>query len=335
MAPKAISLIAISIIILASVAGFVYVQSFVPMKKSESYPISMKDDLGRIVTIKARANRIVSLVPSASEIIYAAGASHLLVGVDQFSSFPDDLVKRVKSSNLTVVGSGFTPDLDRIISLSPDIIFVNGPSQFESKGVQRLSDLGYTIVSLNAQNISGVLQNIELVGRITGSPEGAAKAIANLRERVMKIENAAKNAPKVRVYVENWHDPLFSGGAGSLQDELIVRAGGMNIFSDVRTKSGEVSPEAVVSKNPQVIILFHKIVAPEQVRSRPGWSIIDAVKNNRVYYISDDENMAAYGAPGPRIVDGLEKMAMLIHPELFKKLEDENANGLLMLLREN
>ena len=335
MSPKAISLIAISIIVLGSVAGFVYVQSSVPLKKSESYPISMKDDLGRNITIKVRPNRIISLVPSASEIIYAAGAGHLLVGVDQFSAFPDDLVARVKSGNLTVVGSGFTPDLDRIISLAPDIIFVNGPSQFESKGVQRLSDLGYTIVSLNAQNISGVLQNIDLVGGITGNSESAAKAVSGFRERVTKIENAVKNAPKVRVYVENWHDPLFSVGAGSLQDELVVHAGGINIFSDMQKKSGEVSPEAVVAKNPQVIILFDRGVTVEQVKSRPGWNIIDAVKNNRVYYISDEQNTGAYGAPGPRIVDGLEKMAMLIHSDLSKNLENENANGLLMLLLEN
>lgn len=333
MSPKAGSLIAISIIVLGSVAGFIYVQLSAPLKKSESYPVSMKDDLGRDVTIKAEPNRIVSLVPSASEIIYAAGAGRLLVGVDQFSTFPDDLVKRVKSGNLTVVGSGFTPDLDRIISLAPDIIFVNGPSQFESKGVQRLSDLGYTIVSLNAQNISGVLRDIELVGRITGNSESAAKAVAELRERVMKVESAVRNAPKVRVYVENWHDPLFSAGAGSLQNELIFRAGGINIFSDMQQKSGEVSPEAVISKNPQVIILFNKGVTLEQVKSRPGWNIIDAVKNNRVYYISDDENTGAYGAPGPRIVGGLERMSMLIHPELFKKLENEG--GLPMLLRKN
>lgn len=335
MSPKLIPSIAIVIIILGSVAGLIYLQSPTQTKKKESYPLSIIDDLGRNVTIKAKPTRIISLIPSASEIVYAVGAGSMLVGVDQFSAYPDELVQRVKSGNLTVVGSGLNPDLDKIVSLNPSIIFINGPSHFGAKGVQRLSELGYTIVSLNGQNISEVLQNIELVGKVTGNSEQASKLVASLKDRIARVESAVKNTPKVRVYVENWNDPLFSVGPGSIQDEIIAKAGGVNIFSDLPKKSAQVTPEAVIAKNPQVIVLFHRLAkSAEEVKNRPGWDVIDAVQNNRVHYISEEENIAPYGAPGPRIVDGLEKIARLIHPEVFK-FENRNANVMLTLPRAN
>jgi iron complex transport system substrate-binding protein len=330
MSIKSISIIAIVIIVLASIAGLAYLQTPVQPKKEEaSFPLSVIDDLGRNITIIAKPTRIVSLIPSASELVYAVGAGNLLAGVDQFSAYPDELVQRVKSGNLTVIGSGQNPDLDKIVSLNPDVILINGPSHFSNKGVQRLSELGYTIISLNAQNVSAVFQNIELVGKITGNSGQASRLTANLEERIVKVESAVKNAPKVKVYVENWNDPLFSVGPGSIQEELIVTAGGVNVFSDLPKKSAQVTPEAVIAKNPQVIVLFHKLAKLDGVKNRPGWDVIDAVKNNKVYYIAEEENLAPYGAPGPRIVDGLEKIAALIHPEL--KFQNKNANMLVML----
>jgi len=327
---KAILIIAIGIIVLASIAGLVYLQNPLQQRKEESsFPLSIIDDLGRNVTIRVKPSRIVSLIPSASELVYAVGAGNLLVGIDQFSAYPDELVQRVKSGNLTVVGSGQNPDLDKIVSLDPHVILINGPSHFSAKGVQRLSELGYTIISLNAQNISAVFQNIELVGKITGNSEQASRLTANLEERIMKVESAVKNAPKVRVYAENWSDPLFSVGPGSIQEELIIKAGGINVFSDLPKKSAQVTPEAVIAKNPQVIVLFHRLTKLDEVKTRPGWNVIEAVKSNRVHYISEEENLAPYGAPGPRIVDGLEKIAALIHPEL--RFQNKNANVLIML----
>ncbi|MCS4538625.1 MAG: cobalamin-binding protein [Thaumarchaeota archaeon] len=330
MSIKTVSLIAIGIIVLGSIAGLFYFQTPAQIKKRESYPLSVVDDLGRNITIRAKPTRIVSLIPSASELVYAVGAGNLLVGVDQFSAYPDQLVRRVESGNLTIVGSGLNPDLDKVISLNPDIILISGQSSFNAKGVQRLLEFGYTIVSLDAQNIYGVFSNIELLGKVTGNSEQASKLSTSLRERISKVESAVKGSPKARVYVENWNDPLFSVGPGSIQDELINRVGGINVFSDLPKKSAQVSSEAVIAKNPEVIVLFHKITKIEEVKNRPGWNVIDAVKKNRVYYISEEENIAPYGAPGPRVVDGLEKIAVLIHPEIFKN-QNKNPNILLML----
>lgn len=332
MSLKIISFVAIAIIVIASVGGLAYFSTSVPSGKQSTFPLSMVDDHGRNVTIKAKPKKIVSLVPSATETIYAAGAGSLIVGVDQFSAYPDDLVRRVKSGNITTLGSGFTPDLDKIISLNPDVIFVNGKSQLEAKPVLRLIELGYSVIGLDANSVSGVLRDIELVGKVTGNSEPAGKVVAGLKERMDKVQNAVKNVPKVKVYVENWPDPLFSVGPGSIQNDLIEISGGVNVFSDLPKKSAQVTPEAVIAKNPEVIILFEKSVTLDQVKTRPGWNVIDAVKKNRVYYISDEENTGPYGASGPRIVEGLERMARLIHPEVFK-LENARVNALLMLVR--
>jgi len=332
MSIKKISLIAITIIVFGSLAGFAYLQTSNQTKR-EAYPFSIIDDIGRNVTIRERPTRIVSLVPSASEIVYTVGAANLLVGVDQFSAYPDELTQRVKSGNITNVGSSFNPDLDKVISLNPSIILINGPSQFNAKPIQRLSELGYTVVSLNAQNISGVFSNIEMIGKITGNSEQASKFVSNLRERVAKVESAVKGSPKVRAYIENWNNPLFSVGPGSIQDELINKAGGKNIFSDLPQRSGQVSYEAVITKNPEVMVLFHRLDnSTEIVKSRPGWNVIDAVKKDRVHYISNEKDLGAYGAPGPRIVDGLEKIAVLIHPEIFKSGRNSN---IVLLLKAN
>lgn len=330
------SIAVIITIIAASMAGLAYILSSTTTPIYGDYPLTFVDDSGRNVTIKAKPQRIVSLIPSSSEIIYTVGADRQLVGVDIYSAYPQELVKLVKSGNLTTVGSGVSPDLEKIVMLNPDVILVNGPSHVGSKAVQRLSELGYTIVSLDAQNIDGVISNIELVGKITGNNDNARKLVSSLKDRIMKVESAVKNAPKVRVYIENWQEPLFSVGPGAIQDELIRRAGGINIFSDLPKKSAQVSSEAVISKNPDVIVLFHRLASLDQVKNRPGWGVIDAVKNNRVHYIdTNEENIAPYGAPGPRIIDGLEKIAALIHPELFKKLEGHNEASVLEILSFN
>ncbi len=331
MSTKKISLIAIAIIIIGSIAGFAYLQTPGETKKEVAYPLKIIDDLGRIVTIGEKPTRMVSLVPSASEIVYAVGAGNLLVGVDQFSVYPDELFQRIKSGNVTNIGSPFIPDLDKVVSLNPSIILINGPSQFNAKPIQRLSELGYAIVSLNAQNISGVFYDIEMIGKVTGNSEQASKFVSSLKDRVSKVESAAKGSPKVRVYIENSKDPFFSVGPGSIQDELINKAGGINVFSDLSQRSGQVSPEAIIAKNPEVIVLFHRLDnSTELVKSRPGWNVIDAVEKDRVHYISNEKEVAAYGAPGPRMVDGLEKIAVLIHPEIFKS-GIKNPNIVLLL----
>ncbi|MBI2125973.1 MAG: cobalamin-binding protein [Thaumarchaeota archaeon] len=336
MVTRTKSIAVIITIIAASMAGLAYILSSTTPPIYGDYPLTFVDDSGRNVTIKAKPQRIVSLIPSSSEIIYAVGADRQLVGVDIYSAYPQELIKRVRSGNLTTVGSGVGPDLEKIVSLNPDVIFVNGPSHVGSKAVQRLSELGYTIVSLDAQNIDGVINNIELVGKITGDSDNARKLVSSLKDRIMKVESAVKNATKVRVYIENWQEPLFSVGPSAIQDELITRAGGINIFSDLPKKSAQVSSEAVISKNPDVIVLFHRLASLDQVKNRPGWGVIDAVKNNRVHYIdANEENIAPYGAPGPRIIDGLEKIATFIHPEPFKKLEGHNEASVLEILSFN
>ncbi len=147
----------------------------------------------------------------------------------------------------------------------------------------------------------------------------ARELVDQLEARVNSVVQKVSGLPKVRVYYELWFNPLMSVGPGTFIDSLITMAGGENIFHDAATQYPMISGEDVIARDPQVIILPDSYmtdynVSIDQIISRPGWSAISAIKNNRIYFIDEDLLVR----PGPRLVEGLEKLAMFIHPEAFK-----------------
>ncbi len=278
-----------------------------------SYPSTFTDDLGNNVTLSKAPGRIVSLVPSATEIVFAVGAGDRVVGVTRYDVYPPQLVEKLKAGTIVSIGGGFDPDIEKITALKPDIILVDGPSEVGSKPLAKLKELGFTTFALNANSIEGVLKNIEVVGKIVGNDAQADKVTAAMNAAINLVVSKTSNAPKAKVYIENWPDPLFSVGSGSLQDEMVKKAGGVNIFSDL-TGSGQVNSEAVIERNPDVIIMFHNQTSIDDLKTRPGWGDINAVKNNKVFQMTGYQ-----GAPNPRIADSLQIMAKFIHPELFQE----------------
>lgn len=278
---------------------------------ASTFPITFTDDLGRNVTISKLPERIVSLVPSATQIVFAVGAGDKVVGVTRYDDYPPELVDKVNEGVIVTVGGGVDPDIEQITSLKPDIILVDGPGHVSSKPLARLQELGFTLVALHANSIEGVLKDLTLVGNMVGNTEKAGQVVMSMRERINSIESKMIDATRVKVYIENWHDPLFSVGLGSIQDEMVQKAGGTNIFSDLKD-SAQITAEAVIARNPDVIINFNNQIGVDDIKKRPGWENINAVKNSKVFEMNPQE-----GAPNPRIADSLEKMAKLIHPELF------------------
>lgn len=283
-----------------------------PAGTSVSYPLTFSDDLGRNVTLSKAPERIVSLVPSATEIVFAVGAGDKVVGVTRYDVYPPELVDKVKAGAIVSVGGGFDPDIEKITALKPDVILVDGPAHVGSKPLTKLKELGFTIFALNANSIEGVLKDIGLVGKIVGNTAQADKVMATMNGKINFVVSKTSNAPKVKVYIENWPDPLFSVGPGYLQNEMVEKSGGINIFFDL-TGSGQVNAEAVIERNPDVIIMFHNQTSIDDLKNRPGWDQINAVKNNKVFQMTGYE-----GAPNPRVADSLQKMAKFIHPELFQ-----------------
>jgi len=317
MPAKAITKIHASVvlvlIIAATVAGLYLTTARTQLTGAAvSYPFTFTDDLGRNVTLSKAPQRIVSLVPSATEIVFAVGAGDKVVGVTRYDFYPPELVNKVKAGIVVSVGGGFDPDIEEVTALKPDIILVDGPSHVGSKPLTKLKELGFTTVALNAKSIGEVVKDIGLVGKVVGNNAQADKVIASMNAKINFVVSKTSNAPKVKVYIENWPDPLFSVGAGYLQDEMIQKSGGINIFSDL-TGSGQINAEAVIERNPDVIIMFHNQTSLDDLKKRPGWDQINAVKNDKLFQMSGYE-----GAPNPRIADSLEKMAKFIHPELFQ-----------------
>jgi len=275
------------------------------------------DDFGRKVSVavKPKPSRIVSLAPSVTEILFALGLEDRVVGVTSFCDYPPEVLDRVRLGRLVVVGGFADPVIERIVALNPDLVLLHGSLQ--KKAVQVLEGRGLTVVALNPKNVSHMLQDIKLVGLVTGNVEEADRLVGDLQARIDVVLTKTRNlAYRPRVYYEVWYDPLMSAGRETWINELIEMAGGINIFSESKEPYPTVSSESVVQRSPEVIIVDVGYMgghAVEKIKSRPGWSVVEAVRKDAIYEV--DESLVL--RPGPRIVKGLEKIAAILHPELF------------------
>jgi len=273
------------------------------------YPLSVTDDRGKTLTLTSGPRRIVSLAPSATEIVFALGAGDRLVAVDDFSDFPAE-VKAIPH-----IG-GFRTSPETVVSYKPDLILAissgNLPAQLDA--------LSQPLFIFDPTDIDGVYRNIATVGTMLDRAEAAQKLVADMRARIDAVAKTAKTAatqPRVLHEVDSTNPAqLFVAGPHNFIDSMITIAGGVNVFGDATVKYPKVTPEQIVSRNPDVIVLADARfgATPEMVRARPGWSVIAAVKQNAIYPI--DDNLVS--RPGPRLVQGFEAYIRLIHPELFR-----------------
>ncbi len=269
------------------------------------------DDLGRTVYVSDNPQRIVSLAPSVTEILCALGLGHRIVGVDKNSDYPE-AVKTIEK-----VGD-WIPDEEKIMALKPDLILVSDMTSLDV--ITSLEERGLTVVCLAPETVVGVLQSITLVGSITGKQDTAQKVVDELNQRIEAITDvtSGNNLYKPTVYLEYY--PYWTFGPGSFGNDLVVMAGGRNIAADAAAAYVNISAEYIVGENPEIIIFtvgYTTDTTIEDIRCRPGFDTIDAVKNDRIYTIDDD----ILSRPGPRIVDALEELARIIHPELFPQPE--------------
>lgn len=276
------------------------------------FPLTITDDTGRTVRFDKAPQRIVSLSASNTELIYALGLQNKLVGVDDFSDYPAEAKSKEK------VGGFSKPNMEKIVSLQPDLLLAT--SLHVKSVVPELENRGLKVIVFQPQKIDNVLENLRLLGRIAGAGDAAEKVAANIKARIDAVVDKVKNAKsRPRVFFEL--DPeLITVGPNTFLDDMITKAGGDNIARDATTAWPTLSAEAIVAKNPQVIILSDHGsdaggVTPAIVKARPGWAAIDAVKNNRIVELPDRD---LTDRPGPRAVEGLEFLAKTFQPELFR-----------------
>jgi len=280
-------------------------------KNFEEFPLTIEDQMGRKVTIEKQPERIVSLAPSNTEILFNLELGDKIVGVTDFCDYPEEAKTKEK------IGGFSEPNIEKIISLQPDIVFATNMHQ---KPVEELEKLGIPAVVLDPKDFDDMLASVEIMGRATGQSEKAAKIVNDLKARMEDIENKTAKLTEDRrpkVYYEIWPSPITTAGPGTFVNDIIQKAGGINIAGDAKKSYPEYSVEMIVAKNPDIIIFSHhgsSNQSVEDILSRQGWENVNAIKNKKVFYI--DENLVQRATP--RLVDGLEEMAKIIHPELFK-----------------
>jgi iron complex transport system substrate-binding protein len=284
-----------------------------PAAEPASTGMTFTDGLGRTVNLPSPAQKVVSMAPSNTEILFAIGAGPQVVGRDEFSDYPAEA-----RSLPSIGGSMGQYSYEQVAALKPDLVLASGINTPEQ--VKALEDLGITVFYLgNPSTLEEMYANLELIAQLTGREEQAAALVESLKARVIAVDDKlARAADKPVVFYEiDASDPNkpYTTGPGTFIDLLIARAGGVNL-PGLTDAYPQVSLEQIVLADPAVILLGDALygTTPEIVAARAGWSEITAVKENRV--LPFDDNLVS--RPGPRLVDGLEALAQAIHPELYK-----------------
>lgn len=284
------------------------------VEEVESSAQEIIDDLGNAVDLSGSPRRIVSISPSMTEMLFAIGAGSQLVGRDDFSVYPEE------AANIPSIGSLWEGlPTEAILALEPDLVVA--AQIISEEHVQALRDLGIQVYwQSNPTDFEGLYANLREIAQLTGHVDEAEKLIENLESRVAQVDAkmaGVTNTPSV-FYEVDATDPSnpWSAGSGTFIDYLIRRAGGTNIAASISGDYPQLSVEKLIELNPQVILLSDAVygVTPESVAGRAGWQALAAVQNGRIYPI--DPNVMSL--PGPRLVDGLEEVARLLHPELFE-----------------
>jgi iron complex transport system substrate-binding protein len=312
--------VAVAIIVLIISAAFVYTYYQGQLSDEEIEALqNLVDDQDYKTSLTAYPERIVSVAPSCTEILFAIGAGDKVVGVTTYCDYPYDFAAWVAAGNMTSVGDFANPNMEVIYSLDPDLIFASGGIQTET--VNTLRERGYKVIVLDPTSIDGILKNIELVGNATDKRDEAASLVVNLTSRINAVWEKVASAAKPKVYYETYYEITSSWTIGGLawQTELIEKAGGTNIFGDQQIAYYQYQVEALIARNPDVIVLpasgmgTGEQASIDAVKARPGWDTMNAVQNDRIYQI--DPNIIERAVP--RVVDAIEQLAEFFHPELF------------------
>jgi iron complex transport system substrate-binding protein len=279
-------------------------------REQEQFEIVLEDDLGRQVRISRKPQRIISLAPGLTETLFALGLAERIVGVTEYCNYPPEALEKPKA------GSFSEPSIEKAVALQPELV-VAIPLHEES--LFRLEELGIPVLILEPASVDDVYRSIELLGLAAGEEEKARRLVSEIKSKMDAVSEKLSGVPeseRVRVYYEVYADPLMSVGSTSVIHELVEAAGGKNIFADVKEPYPLVSSEAVVDRNPEVIVHpnYHGTEGflAKEIQGRPGWGSVAAVAEGRIFGIDPDK----VSRPGPRIGEVVEELAGLFYPAL-------------------
>jgi iron complex transport system substrate-binding protein len=277
-----------------------------PAAAQTEYPLTITDETGTELTFEKAPAAVVTLVPSETETIFAIGGGSTVVGVDQWSNYPEE------ANSIAKIGDMKT-NIEAVAALNPELIMAN--SSMNGDAITQLRELGYAVYATNPKTYDAVVAKVEELGKIMNLQEKAGEVAKHMTDVKQQVTDAVKGAEAKKVFLE--FSPGYTVGSGEFLDELITLAGGANIASSVAGWH-EVNAEEVITQNPEIIIYpdfgEEKSSILTAIESRPGWDAIDAVKNKNMHMVTNDPLVRV----GPRLADGLLEVAKVIHPDLVK-----------------
>jgi iron complex transport system substrate-binding protein len=268
------------------------------------------DDLGRLVAINGTPQRIISLAPSNTEILFALGLGDKVVGVTDYCNYPPEAQEKEK-----VMGYS-TPNIEKIVALNPDLILAGYGNPIDV--VYTLEGLGLTVFGIKTTDLDDLLNDIRTVGEITDKELEAQALTSEMAVGIQAITNQTEELEqRPKVFYIIWNEPLQTAGSGTFIHELIEKGGGVNICGNI-TGYPIISIEEVIARNPEVIITSAWPGIYEWAINTTGpLASTNASQTDRIFTCDDD----LVQRPGPRIVEGLEWFAHFIHPEIFEEPE--------------
>ena len=265
------------------------------------------DDLGRLVAINGTPQRIISLAPSNTEILFALGLGERTVGVTDYCDYPPEALNKTK------VGGYANPDVEKIVALDPDLILVAHGTPMDV--INSMAGLGLTVFGIKTTDLDDLLNDIRRIAEITDKEVEAQGLTSEMESRIEAVTNQTEELEqRPRVFYIVWHDPLWTAGSGTFIHELIEKGGGVNIFQNV-TGYPTISIEEVIARDPEIIITSEW--SYEWAINASELASTNASQTGRIYTLDDD----LVQRPGPRLVEGLEWFAHFIHPEMFEEPE--------------
>ena len=264
---------------------------------------TVNDELGRTVEVPDHPHRVVCLIPNVADIVYSLGAGADVVAISDFTRYPKEALDKPS------IGLPLNPSMETIVALHADLALGTGDlNTLEFAG--QLERLGIPVFMVDPHGIEGIYAAILSIGSALNREPDAKTLVARLRTRVDTVKARVSGKPRVRVFMAIWYDPVMTIGKCAFISELIEAAGARSVTDDIAQEWPEVSIETVVSRQPDALLFASGSgIMPEELKARPGWEDLKAVREGRIYYIDDRVQY-----PSPIAFDALEDLAKQFHP---------------------
>ena len=264
---------------------------------------TVNDELGRTVEVPDHPHRVVCLIPSVVDIAYSLGAGADVAAISDFTKYPKEALQKPS------IGLPLSPSIETIVALHPDLVLGTGDLN-TLEFVAHIERLGIPVFMVDPHGIEGIYESILSIGRALNREPDAKTLVARLRARVDTVKARVAGKPRVRIFMAIWYDPVMTIGKRAFISEMIEAAGGRSVTDDIAQEWPQISIETVVSRQPDALLFASGSgITAEQLKARPGWEQLKAVREGRIYYIDDRVQY-----PSPIAFDALEDLAKQFHP---------------------